>query len=166
MKIEGVVTAMISEYPFKRYTLSLSSRQSVHNVKLYAIFSRQHFWQFIYQDGTYDFWQGPVNLKEYYEIVNGTPPSIKILPYMQIVLQKCIYAQETKQSSKFQSDPSSNCFTIHFLIVICISFYPSSAVFWVDMGYFGNRFVIAVIFIEDNILFKCEDEEINHIKFL
>ena len=61
------------------------------------------------------------------------------------VLRKCISNHETKQASKFQCDPSSNCFTIdfwkincwiqhlisYFLIVFfCISFYTSSVVFW------------------------------------
>ena len=58
-------------------------------------------------------------------------------------LQKCI-PKKLKRSSKFQSDPSSNCFTIDFwkikwwihnfilffLNVIGTSFYTSSVVFW------------------------------------
>ena len=44
-------------------------------------------------------------LKEYYKIVNGSPPSKGILPHLcRFFLQKCISTQETKQSSKFQSD--------------------------------------------------------------
>ena len=52
------------------------------------------------------------DFKEYYEIVNGSPPIGIFLLHMHIILQKCISDHETKQSSKFQSDPSSNCFTI------------------------------------------------------
>ena len=39
-------------------------------------------------------------------------------------LQKCIYNHETKQASKFQSDPSSNCFTIDVCwLQQCISYF-------------------------------------------
>ena len=63
-------------------------------------------------------------------------------PHMLIFLQKCISDHETKQASKFQSDPSSNCFTIdvwkikcckstfNFLFSFFISFYTCSVVFW------------------------------------
>ena len=51
-------------------------------------------------------------LKEYYEIVGESRPLSAFFPNMLIVLQKCISNHETKQSSKFQSDPSPNCFTI------------------------------------------------------
>ena len=47
----------------------------------------------------------PKALKEYYEIVGESCP-------LSAFLQKCISNHETKQSSKFQSDPSPNCFTI------------------------------------------------------
>ena len=81
-------------------------------------------------------------------------------PHMLIFLQKCISNHEAKQSSKFQSDPSPNYFTIdvwkincwfqpfisYFLIVfVSISFYTSSVVFW-------------YVIFWDNNLFKCEDE--------
>ena len=46
-------------------------------------------------------------LKEYYEIVG------KSRPLSGFFLQKCISNHETKQSSKFQSDPSPHCFTIN-----------------------------------------------------
>ena len=54
------------------------------------------------------------NLKEYYEInCRWIVPSIWIFfPHMLILLQKCISNHETKQSSKFQSNPSPNGFTI------------------------------------------------------
>ena len=45
-------------------------------------------------------------LKEYYEIVNGSPPSFGILPHRcrwVCFLQKYISTQETKQSYEFQS---------------------------------------------------------------
>ena len=86
----------------------------------------------------------PLDLKEYYEIVDEARPLIRIFPpHILILLQKYISNHKTKQAFKFQSDPSSNCFTInvwkikcqhfisYFLIVfICISFYKSSVVFW------------------------------------
>ena len=40
-------------------------------------------------------------------------------PNMLIFLQKCISNHETKQSSKFQSDPSPNCFTINVWNINC-----------------------------------------------
>ena len=52
-------------------------------------------------------------LKECYEIVGESRPFNRhFFPHMQIFLQKCISTHETKQSSKFLSDPSPNCFTI------------------------------------------------------
>ena len=51
-------------------------------------------------------------LKEYYEIVNEDRPLAGLFPTDADFLQKCISNHESKQSSKFQSDPSSNCFTI------------------------------------------------------
>ena len=84
-------------------------------------------------------------------------------PHMLIFLRKCFSNHETKQASKFQSDPSSNCFTIDvwnincwrqqfifllsycFFRQICISFYTSFVVFWHVI--FGNRFVLGTIFI-------------------
>ena len=54
-------------------------------------------------------------LKEYYEIVNEARILSGFSPQMLICLQKCISNHETKQSSKFQSDTSSNCFTIDVL---------------------------------------------------
>ena len=53
-------------------------------------------------------------LKEYYEIVDEARPlSGFFSPHMLILLRKCISNHEpNKQASKFQSDPSSNCFTI------------------------------------------------------
>ena len=53
------------------------------------------------------------DLKEYYEIVNEARPLSGFFPTdADFLLQKCIFNYETKQSSKFQSDPSSNGFTI------------------------------------------------------
>ena len=49
-------------------------------------------------------------LKEYYEIVGESRPLSGFFPTH--FFQKCISNHETKQSSKFQSDPSPNCFTI------------------------------------------------------
>ena len=46
-------------------------------------------------------------------------PSIGIFSPHMICLQKCIYNHETKQSFKFQSDPSSNCFTIDVWNINC-----------------------------------------------
>ena len=53
-------------------------------------------------------------------------------------LQKYIYHHLTKQSSMFQNDPSSNCFTVD-VCIICISLYTSAC--------FGNTcmFVIGAI---------------------
>ena len=68
-------------------------------------------------------------------------------------LQKCIYNHETKQASKFQSAPISNCFTMYvckikcwkstllyfllsYCVLYCISFYTSYVVFW-HMWYLG-----------------------------
>ena len=64
-----------------------------------------------------------------------------LFPHILICLQKCIFNHETKQASKFQSDPSSNSqsmfekqnveskhFISYFLIVFCILFYTSSVV--------------------------------------
>ena len=43
-----------------------------------------------------------------------SPPSIRIFSHKcWFCLQKCISNHETKQASKFPSDPSSNCFTIN-----------------------------------------------------
>ena len=47
-------------------------------------------------------------LKEYYEIVDEAYPlSGLFLTHADFFTQKYIYNQETKQASKFQSDPSS-----------------------------------------------------------
>ena len=46
-----------------------------------------------------------VDLKEYYEIVGESRPLSGFFPHMLICLQMCISNHETKQSSKFQSDP-------------------------------------------------------------
>ena len=43
-------------------------------------------------------------------------------PHMLILLHKCISNHETKQASKFQSDPSSNCFTIDVWIIFLLSY--------------------------------------------
>ena len=51
-------------------------------------------------------------LKEYYEIVGESRPLSVFSPTHAFFLQKCISTHETKQSSKFLSDPSPNCFTI------------------------------------------------------
>ena len=51
-------------------------------------------------------------LKEYYEIVDEARPLLGFHPTHPDFLQKCISNHETKQAYKFQSDPSSNCFTI------------------------------------------------------
>ena len=48
----------------------------------------------------------------YYEIVYEARPLWGFSPHMLIFLRKCISNHETKQASKFQSDPSANCFTI------------------------------------------------------
>ena len=53
------------------------------------------------------------SLKEYYEIVDEARPLSGLFPtHMLIFIQECIYNHETKQASKFQSDPSSNCFKV------------------------------------------------------
>ena len=53
-------------------------------------------------------------LKEYYEIVDeACPLSGFFSNTCWFFLQKCISNHETKQASKFQSDLSSNCFTIN-----------------------------------------------------
>ena len=62
------------------------------------------------------------------------PPSIRIFfPPMLICLQKCVSNHDTKQASKFQSDLSTNCFTIivwkmlnstvYFLLSYCVFLY-------------------------------------------
>ena len=54
-------------------------------------------------------------LKEYYEIVDEARPLSGFFPtHADFFLRKCISNHETKQASKFQSDPSSNCFTIDY----------------------------------------------------
>ena len=76
-------------------------------------------------------------------------PSIRIFSHTcWFFLRQGISNHKTKQASKFQSDPSTNCFTIDvwnincwrqqfiFLLSYCffrrigISFYTSSVVFW------------------------------------
>ena len=85
-----------------------------------------------------------VTLKEYYEIVNGSPPSIRILPHRcRFVYRNAFLLM--KLSNQFQCDPSSNCLTINvwkniminqfsfltvLLLFVYISFYTSSVVFW------------------------------------
>ena len=88
-------------------------------------------------------------LKEYYVIIGESHPLSGFFSHTcWLFLQKCIANHETKQASKFQSDPSSNCFTIDvwtikcykstfyfllffffFFFFFCISFYTSSVVF-------------------------------------
>ena len=51
-------------------------------------------------------------LMEYYEIVGESRPLSAFFLHMRIFLQKCISTHDTKQSSKFLSDPSPNYFTI------------------------------------------------------
>ena len=47
-------------------------------------------------------------------------PSIRIFPpHMLIWLRRCISNHETKQASKFQSDPCPNCFTIDVWNINC-----------------------------------------------
>ena len=46
-------------------------------------------------------------LKEYYEIVNGSPSSIEIVPHRcRFCLQKYISNHETKQSASFRAIPA------------------------------------------------------------
>ena len=77
--------------------------------------------------------------------LRNTMRSSQMLIYF---LQKCISNHETKQASKFQSDPTSNCFTIDVWNINCwrqpcisllsycffvshfTAFYTSSVVFW------------------------------------
>ena len=56
--------------------------------------------------------KGELTLKEYYEIVDEARPVSGFFPTHADFLRKCISNHETKQASKFQSDPSPNCFTI------------------------------------------------------
>ena len=69
-------------------------------------------------------------------------------PSIRIFLRKCIFNHETKQASKSQSDPSTNCFKIDIWNINCwrqqfisylsycffvshsTAFYMSSVVFW------------------------------------
>ena len=51
-------------------------------------------------------------LKEYYEIVDEARPLSGFFPTHADFVTVCISNHETKQASKFQSDPSPNCFTI------------------------------------------------------
>ena len=87
------------------------------------------------------------SLKEYYEIVGESRPLSAFVP-MRIFWQKCISTHETKQYSKFLSDPSPNCFTIDVWNINCwrqqfisylsycvfvshfMAFYTSSVEFW------------------------------------
>ena len=83
-----------------------------------------------------------------------TLPSIWIFFHTNdLFLHKCISINKTKQSSKFQSDPSSNCYnrrlknkllhstvyflTFFFVVVVVLECF--------DMWYFGNRVVIGAI---------------------
>ena len=90
-------------------------------------------------------------LKEYYEFVNEARPLPGfVFPQMLIFLRKCIFNHETKQSSKFQSDPRSNCFAVTidvwtFLLLFLSHFTQVLECF--DMWYFGSRFVTGAIFI-------------------
>ena len=53
-----------------------------------------------------------------------SPPSIGIFPpHMLTFLQQCICYHETKQYSKFQSDPKSNCFTIDVVLLLYCYMY-------------------------------------------
>ena len=55
-----------------------------------------------------------------YEIVDEAhPQSGFFFPHMLILLRKCISNHETKQASKFQRDPSPNCFTIDAWNINC-----------------------------------------------
>ena len=62
------------------------------------------------------------NVKQLFKVIlwdrRWSPPSIRISP-QTCWLQKCIYNHETKQASKFQSDQSSNCFTIDVWKINC-----------------------------------------------
>ena len=60
---------------------------------------------------------GVCGLKEYYEIVDEARPLSGFFLthadfFTACLIMKCMPNHETKQASKFQSDPSSNCFTI------------------------------------------------------
>ena len=60
-------------------------------------------------------WMQNVDLavnKEYYEIVDESRPLSLFFPHMLLILQKYISNHENEQASKYQSDPSRNCFTI------------------------------------------------------
>ena len=76
-------------------------------------------------------WMEQIGLKEYYEIVDEARPlSGFVSPHMLIFLQKCISNHETnKQASKFQNDPSSNCFTIDVWNINCWLSTVSSLLF-------------------------------------
>ena len=53
------------------------------------------------------------SLKEYYEIVRESRPLSAFIPtHADLFTEMYFSNHETKQSSKFQSDPSPNCFTI------------------------------------------------------
>ena len=53
------------------------------------------------------------NLKEYYEIVDEARPLSGFFPtHADFITEMHISNHETKQASKFQSDPSPSCFTI------------------------------------------------------
>ena len=76
-----------------------------------------------------------VYIKEYYEIVDEARLLSGCFPtHADFFLRKCISNHETQ----FQSDPSSNCFTIDRRLVyfilsycffFCISFFTNSVVF-------------------------------------
>ena len=95
------------------------------------------------------------HLKEYDEIVNEARPISSVSPQMLIFLQKCISNHEAKQSSKFQSDPSSNCFTIDV--------WKKSNLTKVLEWYFGNRYRCNIYLRQKSVQVW---EWTNHIKFI
>ena len=74
-----------------------------------------------------------------------------LLPHMQTFLQKCIYHHETKQASKFLSDPSSNCFTIAVRKINC---FMQQFIFLLSYLYLILHKFWHAIFIWNNNLFK------------
>ena len=53
-------------------------------------------------------------LKQYYEIVNEARPLSEFFPTDADFVYRNASNHETKEDSKFQIDPTSNCFTIAF----------------------------------------------------
>ena len=88
------------------------------------------------------------------------------------LLQKLISTQQTKQSSKFQSDPCSDCFTIdvwkikwsfYFLafLLLLVTYFAQCSVWMTCDIIIGNRFVI----IQVGAMFVQVWGWTNHIKF-